>query len=64
MTQAELIALAAPPCHLRMGRLAPECGSPVERVETRWELNGDGDWVPGPTFLVCAQGHRVPVEPL
>jgi hypothetical protein len=55
MNRAELIALASPPCH--------ECGEPVQRVETRWVLKGD-EWVPGPTFVVCADGHRVLVEVL
>lgn len=54
MNRADLIALASPPCH--------ECGQAVTRVETRWELNGDGDWVLGPTYMVCADGHRVAVE--
>lgn len=55
MTRAELIALASPPCH--------ECGGPVQRVEQRWQLTGDDEWRPGPTFLVCADDHRVLVEP-
>jgi hypothetical protein len=54
MTRAEMIALASPPCH--------ECGEPVQRVETRSVSNGDGDWVPGPTYMVCVKGHRVAVE--
>lgn len=56
MTRAELIEMASPPCHT--------CEAPVERVETRWVRNGDGDWVVGPTFLVCCLGHRVLVEAL
>lgn len=55
VTVAELRAWAAPQCH--------ECGRPVVRVETRWDLQWDG-WVPGPTFMVCGNDHRVPVEPL
>jgi len=55
MDRAEMIALASPPCH--------ECGLPVQRVESRWHLE-DGNWRPGPTFMVCAAGHRVRVEPL
>jgi hypothetical protein len=51
-----LIALASPPCH--------ECGASVERVETRWHLDEADGWRPGPTFMVCGVGHRVPVEPL
>lgn len=56
MTRAELIALAAPPCH--------ECQEPVQRTECTWMLNGDGDWVPRSTWLVCTDGHRVLVEGL
>jgi len=56
MTRAELIALAAPPCH--------ECGAPVQRVETRWHLDEDARWRPGPYFMVCAHRHRVLVIPL
>lgn len=55
MNRAELIELASPPCH--------ECGQPVQRVESRWmKLTGD-EWVPGPTYMVCGEGHRVLVEP-
>ena len=57
MTRAELIELAAPPCEV--------CEQPAQRCETRWVYQcGDGDWVPGPTFLVCSEGHRTRVEPL
>jgi hypothetical protein len=55
MDRAELIALASPPCH--------RCGGPVQRVEGRWHLNDENSWWPGPWFMVCADGHRVPVEP-
>lgn len=51
MNRAELIALASPPCH--------ECGEPVQRVETRWHLDEDYRWRPGPFFMVCAGHHRV-----
>jgi hypothetical protein len=53
-SRAELVAQASPICH--------HCGEPVERVETRWVQNGDGDWVPGPTFMVCGFRHRIQVE--
>jgi hypothetical protein len=57
MDRAELIAIASPPCH--------ECGESVQRVETRWHLDDDDlTWRPGPCFMVCAEGHRVLVEPL
>jgi hypothetical protein len=56
MNRAELIALASPPCH--------ECGASVQRVETRWHRDEDGAWRLGPAFMVCADGHRVLVEPL
>jgi len=56
MDRAELIALASPPCH--------ECGAPVQRVETRWHLDEDCRWRPGPYFMVCAEEHRVLVEAL
>ena len=56
MTRAELIALASPPCH--------ECGAPVQRVETRWHLDEDDKWRPGPYFMVCGDAHRVLVKPL
>jgi hypothetical protein len=56
MSRAELIALASPPCH--------ECGAPVERVETRWHLDEDCRWRPGPCFMVCGDEHRVLVQPL
>lgn len=54
VNRAELIALASPPCH--------ECGLPVQRVETRWHFD-EGTWRPGPVFMVCADRHRVLVEP-
>jgi hypothetical protein len=50
----ELITLASPPCH--------ECGEPVQWVEARWHLDGDGEWRPGPYYMVCSGGHRVLVE--
>ena len=56
MTRAELIALASPPCHT--------CGAPVQRVETRWHLDEDDRWRPGPYFMVCDAHHRVLVVPL
>ena len=56
MDRATLIALASPPCH--------ECGASVQRVETRWHLDEDTNWRLGPAFMVCADGHRVLVEPL
>jgi hypothetical protein len=56
MTRAQLIALASPPCH--------ECGASVQRVEGRWHLDEDTNWRPGPWFMVCGAGHRVPVKPL
>jgi hypothetical protein len=54
--RADLIALASPPCH--------ECGAPVQRVETRWHLDEDYRWRPGPYFMVCADEHRVLVRAL
>lgn len=56
MDREEFIALASPPCH--------ECGESVQRVETRWHLDEDFTWRPGPSFMVCADGHRVLVKPL
>jgi hypothetical protein len=56
VTRAELFASAAPPCH--------ECGANVKRVEARWHREGNAEWRPGPWYLICAQGHRVLVEPL
>jgi hypothetical protein len=56
MTTEDLIALASPPCH--------ECGESVQRVEMRWQLDEDSNWRPGPSFMICPDGHRVPVEPL
>jgi hypothetical protein len=52
MDRQELIDLASPPCH--------ECGKPVQRVEATHVWEGE-DWVPALT-MVCADGHRVPVE--
>jgi hypothetical protein len=56
MDTPDLIALASPPCH--------HCGAPVQRVETRWHLDEDSRWRPGPYFMVCAEQHRVLVEAL
>jgi hypothetical protein len=56
MDRADLIALASPPCH--------ECGESVQQVEMRWHLDEDSRWRPGPYYMVCADGHRVLVEPL
>ena len=56
VTRADLIALASPPCH--------DCGEPVQRVEMPWHLDEDYRWRPGPYIMVCADGHRVVVEPL
>jgi hypothetical protein len=56
MNRADLIELASPPCH--------ECGEAVQRVEMRWHLDDDSNWRIGPAFMVCADGHRVLVEPL
>jgi hypothetical protein len=36
----------------------------VQCVETRWQLDETSNWRLGPCFMVCAAGHRVPVEPL
>jgi hypothetical protein len=56
MNRADLIELASPPCH--------ECGESVQRVEMRWHLDDDSNWRIGPAFMICADGHRVLVEPL
>ena len=56
VTRADLIAFASPPCH--------DCGEPVQRVEMPWHLDEDYNWRAGPFFMVCADGHRVLVEPL
>jgi hypothetical protein len=56
MDNADLIALASPPCH--------DCGASVQRVEMRWHLDEDRNWRPGPYFMVCPDGHRVLVTPL
>jgi hypothetical protein len=56
MDRDELIAAASPPCH--------DCGESVQRVEMRWHVDEDGNWRPGPYFMVCADGHRVLVRPL
>jgi hypothetical protein len=53
VTRAELIELASPPCH--------DCGEPVQRVEIQHYTNGP-EWQLVAS-MVCAQGHRVPVEP-
>jgi hypothetical protein len=55
MDRAELLRLASPPCH--------ECREAVRRVETRWHLDADAVCRPS-AFMVCADGHRVAVEPL
>jgi hypothetical protein len=55
MDRAEMIERAAPPCH--------ECGASVQRVEMRWHQDEDGTWRPD-AFMVCADNHRVIVEPL
>jgi hypothetical protein len=55
MDRAELIARAAPPCH--------QCGGAVQRVEMPWRCDDEGQWRLGPSFMVCGDGHRVPVEP-
>jgi hypothetical protein len=59
-TRAEWVAWASPPCR--------RCGRPVERVETRYEAVAftaptDASFRVGPTFLVCAAGCRVRVDP-
>jgi hypothetical protein len=54
--RAEFFELASPPCE--------ECGTFVQRVEIRWHLDEDGNWRPGPSFMVCGKGHRVLVKPL
>jgi hypothetical protein len=56
MDRSELFARASPPCH--------RCGVAVQRVETRWHLDEDSRWRPGPYFMICLDGHRVLVEPL
>jgi len=56
MDRAELIARASPPCG--------ECGESVQRVEIPWRLDEQGQWTPGPAFMICGDGHRVLVEPL
>jgi hypothetical protein len=56
MDRSTMIALASPPCHT--------CGASVQRVEVGWHLEDDGTWRPGPCYMVCADGHRVLVEPL
>ena len=54
-TRAQLIDLASPPCH--------ECGVAVQRVECGWHRDLDLHWRPGPWYMVCGGGHRVPIEP-
>ena len=56
MDRAELIARAAPTCR--------NCGAAVQRVEMPWQLDEEGQWKLGPSFMVCGDGHRVPIEPL
>jgi hypothetical protein len=56
MDREQFIALASPPCH--------ECGASVQRVEIPWRVDGEGSWSPGPSYMVCGEGHRVLVEPL
>jgi hypothetical protein len=56
MDQSEFIAIASPPCH--------RCGVSVQRVEIPWRLDEDGSWRPGPSYMICGDGHRVLVEPL
>jgi hypothetical protein len=56
VTRADLIALASPPCR--------DCGGAVQRVDARCHQDEDGNWRPGPWFMICAAGHRVQVEPL
>ena len=53
LSRQELIELAAPTCH--------ECEEPIVRTEMPWKLVG-ATWKPTAT-MVCAAGHRVPVEP-
>jgi hypothetical protein len=50
-----MIALASPPCH--------ECGAAVQRLDARCHRDEDGEWHPGPWYMICAAGHRVLVEP-
>jgi hypothetical protein len=54
VTRAELLAVAAVPCH--------ECGNPVTRVEMGWRWT-EKDWRSEHWTMVCAEGHRVAVEP-
>jgi len=49
----DLLAAAAPSCR--------ECGNPVQRAEQSWRREG-GEWRLH-VILVCAEGHRVQVEP-
>ena len=56
MDRAELIARASPPCH--------ECGASVQRVEIPWRQDEQGEWKPGPSFMICGDGHRVLIEPV
>ena len=59
-----MIALASPPCH--------ECGLPVQRCEMIWRktygLFSAGEvgtfWWELEARVVCAEGHRVLLEPL
>jgi hypothetical protein len=54
--RAELFDRASPACR--------ECGATVQRVEVCWQLDEDGKWRLGPSYMVCGNGHRVVVEPL
>jgi hypothetical protein len=56
VNRAEFLALASPPCEA--------CGTSIQRVESRWHLDEDGNWRLGPSFMVCGDGHRVLVKPL
>jgi hypothetical protein len=56
MDRSEFFATASPPCH--------QCGASVQRVEIPWRLDEDGRWRPGPSYMICGDGHRVLVEPL
>ena len=56
MDRAEFLNIASPPCH--------ECGTAVQRVEIPWRVDEEGNWRPGPSYMICGDGHRVLVEPL
>lgn len=55
MTHQEFTALASPPCH--------ECEAPIRCVEMPWHMDEDGKWRLGPCHAICANKHRVLVEP-